>query len=124
MYEPSHRPLAGLLALNAERLTGLFGNDRASIAEILDLAIDSLKTLVERLQVELSAGRASDAHALAHEIKGVCANIGAEELAAIAADLQAKLAKGPREPVDGWGSNLPPAYDRFAFEAKAILNSP
>lgn len=121
MYEPSHRSLAGLQVLNADRLSALFGTDRASIAEILELAIDSLKTLVERFGIELSAGRTNDAHALAHEIKGVCANIGAEELAAIAADLQARLGKRPREPMGGWAASLPAAYDRFALEAKALL---
>ncbi len=121
MYEPSHRPLAGRAALNPDRLVELLGTDRVSISEILELAIVSLKTLVERLRIELAAGRSNDAHALAHEIKGVCANIGAEELTTIAADLQTKLATGPREPIDGWAASLAGAYDRFASEARALV---
>jgi len=121
MYEPSHRPLAGQAALNPDRLVELLGTDRVSISEILELAIVSLKTLVERLRIELAAGRSNDAHALAHEIKGVCANIGAEELATISADLQTKLATDPREPIDGWAASLAGAYDRFASEAKALV---
>ncbi len=121
MYEPSHRPLAARQALNPDRLVELLGTDRVSISEILELAIGALKTLVERLRIELSAGRSNDAHALAHEIKGVCANIGAEELATIAADLQAKLATDSHEPIDSWAASLPEAYDRFVFEAEALL---
>src|SRR5579863_1350176 len=88
MYELGHTPAA---ALNPQRLADLFGDDREAICEVLGLAIDNVAHLARRLVVLLSAGDRAEAASVAHEIKGVCANIGAEELAALAAGLQAAL---------------------------------
>lgn len=122
MYEPRHNAPDGLPALRSDRLIALFGADRAAIAEILEMALDALKTLVGRIQAELSSAHFNDAHALAHEMKGVCANIGAEELANLAADIQTRLAAPRGEGLETLASSLPLAYDRFAREAKAFLS--
>jgi HPt (histidine-containing phosphotransfer) domain-containing protein len=118
MYEPGHTPGA---ALNPQRLADLFGDDREAMCEVLGLAIDNVAQLARQLTVLLSAGDRVEAATVAHEIKGVCANIGAEELAALAAGLQTALQRSSVDQI-GAGSLLE-AYERFVASAKTMLAS-
>lgn len=124
MYDAAHHA-TGQKALNRQRLTDLLGNDRLGIAEILEIGLDSVGDLTAQLRTALANNMWEDAKNAAHELKGVCANIGAEELADIGARFQALLSRAaPRavanlRDVDG----LNAAYERFCHDAKEFLAS-
>ena len=128
MYDAAHHA-TGLSSLNRQRLADLLGDDRLGIAEILEIGLGSIAELTAQLRSALAKDMWEDAKAAAHELKGVCANIGAEELSEIGARFQSTLSRSsPRastslKDVDG----LNAALERFEHDARdylAALTSP
>lgn len=97
--------------LNLERLTDLLGDDHESIAEILELACGTASKALG----QLAEGRdETDAiRRAAHALKGGAANVGADELAALAAALEDDVRDGHPERIDVYLAELPPAFERF-----------
>jgi HPt (histidine-containing phosphotransfer) domain-containing protein len=126
MYEPHHTAGGPAVALNAQRLADVAGADPQFIAEVLEMAVSSLGMLVRRLTGELGENDYERACATAHEIKGVCLNIGADEMGGIAALLQERLQNCAAAPIggaaqlDGLAAALAPAYDRFVESARTF----
>jgi HPt (histidine-containing phosphotransfer) domain-containing protein len=120
MYEPGHKATNSARILNRQRLVDLVGSDRAFIVEVLDLAVDSLGTLVETVVRDLAQGNVTAANAAAHEIKGICANIGAGEMADIATSLQTALQSDQVAVGTKLAASLPAAYSRFVEQARGV----
>jgi HPt (histidine-containing phosphotransfer) domain-containing protein len=74
------------------RLLGLMGGDEAAVDELVALAASAIPPCV----ADLTEGspNSDEAARLAHQLKGVSANVGAEELAAAARDLESELRAG------------------------------
>jgi HPt (histidine-containing phosphotransfer) domain-containing protein len=126
MYEPHHTAGGPAVALNAQRLADVAGADAQFIAEVLEMAVGSLEILVRRVTGELGENDYERACATAHEIKGVCLNIGADEMARIAALLQERLQNCAAAPtvgtaqLNGLAAALAPAYGRFVESARTF----
>jgi HPt (histidine-containing phosphotransfer) domain-containing protein len=120
MYEPGHKATASTRVLNRQRLVDLVGSDYAFISEVLDLAVDSLRVLVQNIERDLAQGNLTAAGAAAHEMKGICANIGADEMAVIATRLQDALRADQAAVRTELAASLPAAYDRFVEQARGL----
>lgn len=73
-------------AISASRLESLFGNDVESIQEILGLFANTLLRLKGQIECAIES-HDKNLTALAHELEGASANIGADRLAKAAAEL-------------------------------------
>lgn len=122
MYEPDHRSVGASRVLDASRLVEVFGDDRKAIREILELAIDSLRDLLEQVEAALGTGDRFAASAGLHEVKGVSANVGAEQLANSAAALETTLSTESVPLSAELVTPLVQAYGDFATEARARID--
>jgi len=82
----------GLTELDIDRLLELFENDYATVAAILDEAIESIKTDAQRVGAGVTTDDAEIVIQAAHHIKGTCGDVGANRLREIAS-LVERLAK-------------------------------
>jgi len=73
--------------LNLARLEEAFDDDRAGIAELLEMALETGAKHLRNLEEGLSRGDATIVARAAHSIKGSAGNVGAERIAALAASL-------------------------------------
>lgn len=109
-------PDKGILDLT--RLEEAFEDDRAGIAELLEMALDTGAKHRASMEDALASGDAPALAKAAHGIKGSAGNIGALEVAALATELEQRArggdVSGARERVDAIGA----AYDRLADEVR------
>ena len=86
-------------AVELARLVEMFGDERATIVELLEV----FRTSIEQSRDSLARERTQPAarlQALAHEIKGMAANMGAGPLARIAARLEDSARRQDREEIE------------------------
>ncbi|HEY9180455.1 MAG TPA: response regulator, partial [Candidatus Baltobacteraceae bacterium] len=101
-----------LQPFDMQRLEELFEGDRSGINEFLSSALPALLRIVERLE---QTGHLPGRLAAAHELKGAAANIGAVELADVAAQIEKRLtASGDCAALF---THLHEAYERAAEQA-------
>ncbi len=106
----SQAATADVQPLDFDRLNELFDNDKKSACEFLASALPSLLQVIQKLdEADTQAARL----ALAHELKGASANIGASELASIAEDYE-RTAKDGDAGLAPYSRRLREAYDRAA----------
>jgi HPt (histidine-containing phosphotransfer) domain-containing protein len=108
-------------AFNSSRLAELFSNDYDSLVDLLHAAFASLGDLHQGLSKELPAGNRQASLALSHELKGVCSNIGAEELAALGGALESELRNSHAVDATKYLPRLNAAHEQFLLEARAYL---
>jgi CheY-like chemotaxis protein len=104
-------------ALDVARLNELFDGDRRSIVEFLKSTLSALSRVIERLTAVHGEERA----AAAHELKGAAANIGAVQVALIAAEIESAARQGADAELlctDLWD-----AYARVERETALLENS-
>jgi two-component system, sensor histidine kinase and response regulator len=102
-------------ALDFERLRELFEGDDRGIDDFLGSALPALSRLIERFNEPASI---SEQIAVAHELKGASANLGAAEIAQIAAQAEQALRTGNTD-VSAFAARLSDAYDR-AMGARSL----
>jgi HPt (histidine-containing phosphotransfer) domain-containing protein len=102
--------------LDLGRLEEAFENDRAGIAELLEMALETGAKHRASMDDALTRADATALARAAHGIKGSAGNIGALEVAALATELDQRARAGnldgARERVDA----IAAAYDRLAGE--------
>jgi two-component system, sensor histidine kinase and response regulator len=106
--------------LDAERVAGIFGDDRVGISEFLASAVPSILRLCTRLAQPLELGLLRDS---AHELKGAAANIGAEELSLTALAFEEALTGADPTAVRRAVVNLASARDRFLTAADQMASA-
>jgi two-component system, sensor histidine kinase and response regulator len=106
--------------LDAERVTGIFGDDPVGISEFLASAVPSILRLCGRLAQPSEPGLLRD---LAHELKGAAANIGAEELSFVALAFEEALAGGDPAAIRRSAVGLASARDRFVAAAERMQSA-
>ncbi len=94
-------------AIDLARIVELFDDDREAICDLLSVFGESMRAIGERVSQQAS-GPPAPWKDLAHEIKGMAANIGATSLAALAAQIETAAAQGDAATV--WASV--PALER------------
>ncbi|TAM58615.1 Hpt domain-containing protein [bacterium] len=80
--------LASGCAFDEERLRELFGEDERELAVFLRFALESIREVVARLTGAVARRDGAGVRALAHELKGACANAGAPVLAGLGARVE------------------------------------
>lgn len=108
----------GEAALNHGRLEDVLGDDRDSIAEILELAAGTCRGALTNLRAT-SAEATTEIARYAHAMKGAAANVGAEELAAIATRLESAARSGSLERLGAFIEEIESAFGRFEGEVRA-----
>ena len=79
--------------IDISRLHEIFGDDEERIAELFDALGESLQVLCESLQAILDGG-AANARDLAHELRGLAQNVGAQQLVTLSAQLEMLAVRG------------------------------
>jgi HPt (histidine-containing phosphotransfer) domain-containing protein len=108
-------------AFDASRLIELLGNDRGAMLDVLHTAFESLQEMIKRLAIELAAGNRPTSLAGSHELKGVSANVGADELAALASALETRLCNSDSIDLEDYAHELDAAFIRLLGDARAFL---
>jgi HPt (histidine-containing phosphotransfer) domain-containing protein len=104
-------------ALNLGRLEDVLGDDRDSIAEILELAAGTCRGALTNLR-GTDASAPLEVARYAHAMKGAAANVGAEELAAVATELEIAARTGALERLNTFVQQIADAYERFEVAVK------
>jgi hypothetical protein len=102
------------VAFNPDRLVSLFGS-HDGVLPILQLAAQLATTIAARLA--LGDDDANGAYHDAHKLKGSAADVGAEELASLAGDLERELEHGWSTRARAIAISLPAAVARFTDAA-------
>jgi HPt (histidine-containing phosphotransfer) domain-containing protein len=104
--------------LDLSRLEEAFEDDRAGIAELLELALETGKKHSRLLQEGLANGDAAVVARAAHGIKGSAGNIGATAIYELAIELDERARagnlEGARERIDA----IDAAYARLADQVR------
>jgi CheY-like chemotaxis protein len=109
-------PASNATIVRVERLKGVVGDEEATVRSYLQLFVSIVDGLVAQLGDAVRAGDAKATRRLAHQIKGSAASIGAEHLAALAADMEKHAAAGATDGASEQLASLEPAYrDVVAF---------
>jgi HPt (histidine-containing phosphotransfer) domain-containing protein len=74
--------------MTLERMISLFGDDRVVMGEICSIFLQEARTATAQLEALLESGELKAAKKVAHTIKGSAGNIGADEVAALAFDIE------------------------------------
>ena len=74
--------------MTLERMISLFGDDRVVMGEICSLFLQEVRQTTAQLEAALESGDMKAAKKAAHTIKGSAGNVGADEVAALALDIE------------------------------------
>ena len=74
--------------LDLERLREIYDDDREGMVELLDLTVETTKSQLDTIAAAVEARYAAAARGAAHAIKGASFNVGADETAKLAAELE------------------------------------
>lgn len=99
--------------LNHARLADLLGEDRATIAEILDLAVGTCRKALGALSGMDAATPPAEIARAAHAMKGAAINVGAEALSSTAAALEDRARKGEVAGLDASVEEISREFARF-----------
>ncbi len=99
--------------LDLENLETVFEGDHESIADLLELACADGRERLVAMETALSTGDATTARGLAHAIKGASSNVGAFELADVAAKVETALRGGALALACEQQLELTDAFTRF-----------
>jgi PAS domain S-box-containing protein len=96
---PEEGPMAAGTAapVALERLEKMFGDDKATIRNLLMMLADALPDIAQRLHDALQSDDLEAIRLTAHEMKGACANMGADILAEIAREIETMAKSGQWE---------------------------
>jgi PAS domain S-box-containing protein len=80
--------------IDMSRLQGMFGDDKTLIHELLTAFLESLNDILARLGVATASRDTEETRKVAHELKGSCANMGAQRLSEIAFEIEMMAKSG------------------------------
>jgi HPt (histidine-containing phosphotransfer) domain-containing protein len=96
MYDKHDKHIAPML--DEARLRDLFGNDAALRQEMLELFVSSTQPVFDQLRSAIDRADFAEDHAIGHRLAGSCGNMGMDELAALAREIERAGRSG-----DPWG---------------------
>ncbi|MBV9439661.1 MAG: Hpt domain-containing protein [Candidatus Eremiobacteraeota bacterium] len=106
-------------ALDLARLEEAFEDDVAGIAELLEMALDTGRKHCRKLAEGLAEGNVETIRRAAHSIKGSAATIGANEVTALASQLEQQARAGDVRGAAEAIANIDAAYARVEEEVRA-----
>lgn len=83
-----------LIDLNTARLDDITGGDPQLNGDLVRIVLEDAQTAIGRLLSSLDERDAGKGSAHAHQLKGLCANVGAERLADAALRLERSIDEG------------------------------
>lgn len=104
-------------ALDSDRLNELFEGDHESMSEFLASTLPALLRLITRLE---ETATAAERATVAHELKGAAANVGAAEIARIAAQVEESARRGEAGDAAALFAHLHQAYGRALADARSL----
>ena len=113
--DPEQETLAEAIELN--RLTEMFGDDKAIIVDLLTMFQESLVDINTRLSIAISDQNINKTRDVAHEMKGSCANMGANNLSELAKSLEmmAKAGNVDWSQANAIYGRMPPEIERISL---------
>lgn len=105
--------------LDITRLEEAFEDDTAGIAELLEMALETGRKHCAALGVAIASGDAAAAAKAAHGIKGSSGNIGANQVMAVAAELDQAARQGDLTGARERLAAIEEGYARVADEVRA-----
>jgi HPt (histidine-containing phosphotransfer) domain-containing protein len=99
--------------LDLSNLNEAFDGDRAGIAELLDESLEFIAGAQTEMRAALAAGDAPAIARSAHTLKGTSANIGANAVRAISADIESDAKAGQL-------ANLAPMFTELGDALSAL----
>jgi HPt (histidine-containing phosphotransfer) domain-containing protein len=100
--------------LDLARLHEIYEGDRAGIADLLDLAVQTAQTQLQAIESAVGRRNAGEIRGAAHAIKGASLNVGAVETARLSAELEAAALSEGWETIPGKVAALREGFARFA----------
>lgn len=100
--------------LDLARLREVFEDDREGIIELLDLAVQNVRTQLDTIAGAVPAQDTAAVRAAAHAIKGALLNVGAVEAARLATELETAARSGDWGAIPPGASALEAAFARLA----------
>ncbi|WP_052452099.1 hybrid sensor histidine kinase/response regulator [Noviherbaspirillum autotrophicum] len=86
MYDKHDKHIAPML--DEARLRDLFGDDAALRQEMLELFVSSTQPVFDQLRSAIDRADFAEVHAIGHRLAGSCGNMGMDELAALAREIE------------------------------------
>ena len=133
---PTSRPLPPVESVSAEgasdtdsdepiaikRLEKMFGDDRVTIRELLQILADSLPEVAERLHAAIQSRQVENTRLVAHEMKGSSGNMGATPLSEMAKEIEMMARSGSVDwsHADTLYGRIPVEIDRIRAFVKAL----
>jgi HPt (histidine-containing phosphotransfer) domain-containing protein len=105
------------IALNVDQLRPLYANEPEALGDLFRETVGVTAQLIERL--ERDTATVATIHA-AHELKGVCRTVGAEELAFLGAEIESLAQEGRWDEIEDRLFILRRAHERLAEAVAAI----
>ena len=105
--------------LEISRLVEIFEDDTAGIADLLEAAMRTGAGHQELLRTAIGSGAIDEVMRAAHAIKGSAANIGGNEVAAVAARIEDKARAQRWDGVPDDADELDAAYERLREAVRA-----
>ena len=102
--------------LNLDSLRALYANEPEGLALLLEEAVNSSAVLIDTLE-RSSVERSKETRDAAHELKGLCGTIGANELAALGAEIETLAREGRWDEIAAKTQQLRDAHLRLSAAA-------
>lgn len=109
--------LLGKEVVDYQRLQDLFGDDDATIKELLNIFIITTKPLLSKIKEAIHAADFSEIRALGHQVAGSAANLGIHRVHFLARELEHAADK---QSVDECQANLKAMETAFADVIDAV----
>jgi len=113
-------PAAGRAPMNLSRLEGITGSDRVALRRYLKLFVTATEPLLAKAAAAVAAQNGAEVRRLGHSLKGGCGNVGAEEMAELAANLEAAGKSGAWPKAEVLCRSLEQAFGRVGSFVRFI----
>jgi HPt (histidine-containing phosphotransfer) domain-containing protein len=109
-----------LVDLNTSRLDEITGGDAEMNGELVRIVLEDAETAIDSLASALDAGDAANGAARAHQLKGLCANVGAERLAHAALRVERSIGAGDWTTAHALSQEITAAFAALRVVAESI----
>jgi CheY-like chemotaxis protein len=121
-HEGTSSPIARVV-LDSERLSQIFQDDAEAIRELLELSISECEPLATAMKTAVAEKETSAAMQAAHKFKGICGNVGANELASIGLRIERAARSADWESAQDGCTDLDAGLGRFVAAATAAQSN-
>lgn len=107
--------------INLDKISNLLGNDKQIVSRFLDLYIEKVPHLINKLGDELSNNDYTAAGITAHEIKSQSAYLGLDDIVTLASKIEDEADQQKNEYAKEYFEKLSKHLDNALSELRAII---